>query len=283
MRMRVVLMLALWHALPWAQASAPPAPPALTMSCEAMETFLKKAAMGRQREIPVGVTMPSRATLDDGTLKHDAAIQTTDVRKTTFQTARGTELNFRDSWEFNVAGYEIAKILKLNMVPPYVQRTVGGKPASVSWWVSDAMMEKERFEKKIQPPQPLKWTLEFSAARLFHELIGDTDFNMTNILITKDWRIWMIDFSRAFRLTKAIKEPEHLTRIDRMLLANLRLLTAPMLKEKVGQWLGKEEIDAVLARRDLIVQLLDKEIAAKGEAALYDLPRMSEPCGTGLQ
>ena len=35
---------------------------------------------------------------------------------------RGTELNFRDTWKFNVAGYELAKMLQLNMVPPYVER-----------------------------------------------------------------------------------------------------------------------------------------------------------------
>ena len=46
------------------------------------------------------------------------------------------------------------------------------------------------------------------AARIFHQLIADTDFNMTNLLITKDWRIWMIDFTRAFRLTKTINDPK---------------------------------------------------------------------------
>ena len=35
------------------------------------------------------------------------------------------------------------------MVPPYVERRVSGKDASVSWWVPDAMMEKDRYQKKI--------------------------------------------------------------------------------------------------------------------------------------
>ena len=92
-----------------------------------METFLKTAKIGPKRDLSVGVTVPSRATLQGETLRHDASIQTVDVRSTTFQTSRGTELNFRDTWQFNVAGYELAKMLQLNMVPPYVEKALKDK------------------------------------------------------------------------------------------------------------------------------------------------------------
>ena len=94
------------------------AAPAATLSCTEMETYLKTAKVVSQKSTSVGVTAPSRAMLDNGTLKHEALIQTVDIRKTTFEGRRGTELNFRDAWQFNVAGYELAKMLKLNMVPP---------------------------------------------------------------------------------------------------------------------------------------------------------------------
>ena len=228
--------------------------------------------------------MPSRATLDNGTLQHDASIQTVDIKKTTFEGSRGTELNFRDAWQFNVAGYELAKMLRLNMVPPYVERRVAGKDASVSWWISDAMMEKDRFQKKIQPPQPLEWNEQLYAARIFHELIADTDFNMTNMLIAKDWRLWMIDFTRAFRMTKTITNPKQLTRADRVLLASMRELTLDGVQKALGRWLNKLEIEGLMARRDAIVQFFGQQVAANGEAAvLYDLPRSHEACGTGLR
>jgi len=259
------------------------AAPPRTMSCADIETFLKTAKVGRQRDLPVGVTVPKRATLENGTLKHDASIQTTDIRAATFPTARGTEVNFRDSWKFNVAGYELAKLLELNMVPPYVERSVGGGPASLSWWVNDAMMERDRVQKKISPPDVTRWNDEMYAARLFHELIGDSDFNMTNTLITKDWRVWLIDFTRAFRLAKTLQYPNEMLKVDRKLLANLRALNRDTLRQKLGRWLMNGEIDSVLARRDLLVAIIDKQIAARGEAAVvYDLPRVSEACGTGL-
>lgn len=265
-------------------AQAPPSPVTTTLSCAEMETFLKKAKMGRQRSIPVGVTMPSKAPLDDGKLQHDAAIQTIDETKISFSTAKGTELNFRDSWQFNVAGYELAKMLELNMVPPYVERVVGGKRASVSWWIGDAMMERDRVKQKLDPPDTERWNAEVLAGRAFHELIADTDVNMTNLLITKDWRVWLIDSSRAFRMSKTLQEPDRLTAVDRKLLARLKGLTREALRQELDRWLNRDQIDAVLSRRDLIVGIFEKQIAAKGEATvLYDLSRTSEPCGAGLQ
>lgn len=67
-------------------------------------------------------------------------------------------------------------------------------------------------------------------------------------------------------------------------LAKLRGLGRDVPRQKLERWLTRGEIDAVLARRDLIVRIVDHEIATKGEAAiLYDLPITSEPCGSGLQ
>jgi hypothetical protein len=254
-----------------------------TMGCAEMEAFLRTAKIGSKRDLSVGITVPKRATLSDGTMQHDASIQVVDESKTSFQTPRGTELNFRDSWKFNVAGYELAKLLQLNMVPPYVERSVSGLPASLSWWISDAMMERDRYQKKLEPPDVERWNNEMYAVRIFHQLIHDNDPNFTNILITKDWRIWMIDFTRAFRLIKGLQNTKDLVLCDRKLLANLRQLTADTLREKLGRWLTKPELEAVLARRDLLVKFFDNAVATKGEAAvLYDLPRVGEPCGTGL-
>jgi hypothetical protein len=278
----------IWAAALWCAVVLPArgqAPGAVAVEgCAAMEDFLKTAPIVRQRDLPVGVTVPRRATLDDGRIRHDAAIQDTDVSRAVFETSRSTELNFRDSWKFNVAGYELAKILQLNMVPPYVERDVEGRPASVSWWVNDAMMGRDQYRRKLVPPDTQRWSEEMQAVRVFHQLIHDTDPNLTNLLITKDWRVWMIDFTRAFRWTTRLQNPHLLVRCDRRLLANLRAMPADTLREKLGRWLTKREIDGVLARRDLIVKRFDDQIASRGEAfVLYDLPRTSEPCGAGLQ
>jgi len=35
--------------------------------------------------------------------------------------------------------------------------------------------------------------------RVFSQLVYDTDRNLGNVLISEDWHLWMIDFTRAFR------------------------------------------------------------------------------------
>jgi hypothetical protein len=99
------------------------------LTCAEMEDFLRTADVGALKNIPKGVTLPKEATLTsrDGKITHHAAIQSIHESKNSFTTSRGTELNFKDWWEFNVAGYELAKLLGLNMVPPYVDRKEAGR------------------------------------------------------------------------------------------------------------------------------------------------------------
>jgi len=62
------------------------------LTCAEMEQFLRDAKIGRQRNIPKGVTLPKRATLtsDDGRIVHDASIQTIHESKTAFTTLLGS-------------------------------------------------------------------------------------------------------------------------------------------------------------------------------------------------
>src|SRR5260370_11350099 len=97
-----------------ASAQNQPASDKPKFGCAEMEQHLRDAKIGDQRNIPKGVTLPKRATLtsDDGKIVHDASIQTIHENKTSFTSSRGTELNFKDWWEFDVAGYELAKLKK---------------------------------------------------------------------------------------------------------------------------------------------------------------------------
>ena len=180
-----------------------------------MEEFLLKARVVGQKELKVGVTNSQRANLDDGTRKHDAHIQTVDISMSSFQSARGTEFNFRDSYKFNIAAYELDKLLELNMVPPSVERKVGGKMAAVTWWINDTMMELDRIKKKIEPPDQHLWNQQMYVVHVFDQLIYNTDSNLGNLLISKDWKIWMIDHTRAFRTMKELQNPENLSQCDR--------------------------------------------------------------------
>jgi len=281
----LVSIVGLWICSTLSSAQDQPAKGKPNLTCAEMEQFLRDAKVGRQRDITKGVTLPKRATLtsDDGRIVHDASIQTIHESKAAFTTLRGTELNFKDWWEFNVAAYELAKLLDLNMIPPYVERKVGGKSASLSWWINDAMMEVDRIHKKLDSPDLDTWNKEMYTLRVFNQLIYNTDDNLTNVLISPDWHLWMIDFTRAFRMHKDLAQVKNLVQCDRRLLAKMKELNKEVLKEKMRRYLAGPEIDGMLARRDKIVKFFEDEVAKKGEAAvLFDLPRVGQSCGVGL-
>src|SRR5713226_10142211 len=110
-----------------------PAAGAPKLSLADKEAFLLNAKVISQKNLSKGVTNSRQALLDDGKFRHDAHIQTIDVSKSSYQTQRGTELNFRDTYKYNMAAYELAKILELDMVPPSVERKIGGQMAAVTW------------------------------------------------------------------------------------------------------------------------------------------------------
>ena len=245
----------------------------LNLTAEQMEEFLRTAKIGARKPIGIGVNDTSSAVLDSGKLQHRAHIAVVDIAKASFQGTQGTEINFKDSWKYNVAAYELAKLLGFEMVPPSVERKVVGQEAALTWWIDDAMMEGDRREKDVKPPDLLSFNDQIYAARVFNQLIYNVDANLTNLLITKDWNLWMIDHSRAFRLMKTLENPKNLVRSDRKVLIRMRLLDKPLLTSKLKRWLTSPEIDGLLARRDKIVEFFDKEIGAKGEdAVLFDLP-----------
>lgn len=103
------------------------------------------------------------------------------------------------------------------------------------------------------------------------ELVYNTDLNVGNLLISEDWHLWMIDFTRAFRLYTTLRKPEDLIMCDRQLLQRLKQLDAAALKRKTKNWLTNREINGLMARRDKIVALFESLIAEKGEKkVLYD-------------
>jgi hypothetical protein len=184
----------------------------------------------------------------------------------------GMELNFRDSWKFDVAGYKLDRLLGLNLVPVSVERKHRGSSACFTWWVDDVLMlELDRIKKKLQPPDVQSWNEQMEIVRVFDQLIFNTDRNLGNLVIDKKWRIWMIDHSRAFRISHDIREPKNLTRCDRALLEKMRGLTEAQLTGAMGEYVTKPEVQGILARRDKIV----KHFEEKGNSFLYDSPRRS--------
>jgi len=234
---------------------------------EQVRQFLLTSKVINSKQSSRGITAPFRLTLSDGNLTHDASFNAIDERKTSMQFSTGrTEMNFRDSYHFNIAAFGLAKLLGLDdMMPVYVERKWQGKTGSLSWWVTFKWHEDERLKQKLQPPDPEAWNKQMYRQRVFAQLVYDTDRNLGNVLITEDWKLWMIDFTRAFRLYHDLENAKNLTKCERQLLEKVKQLTEADVERVTKPHLSKSEIKAVMARRDKIVAHFQKLVAEKGD------------------
>jgi hypothetical protein len=238
---------------------------------EDVRRFLLSGEIIKGEEIGKGLTHPWRLTLTDGSLTHDASFQDVDIQTQEAGFAGGgRELNFRDSYHYNIAAYELACLLGLDdMIPVTVEREWRGKKGSLSWWVDAKWDGEERQKKGLIPPDTHAWNGQMHKVRVFSQLVYDTDRgNPQNILISEDWRIWMIDFSRAFRTIRKLQDAKELLKCDRALFDRLRGLARDDVARAVGGHLTKWETDALMSRRDLIVAHFHKLIAEKGESQI---------------
>jgi hypothetical protein len=239
------------------------------------EEFLKTAEILSVRDFDTkGITRPKRVELRDGQHSCFAVFKTVDEYEPRKQFADGaTELGFSDSYKYEIAAYELDKLLGLGIVPPAVERRIKGDTGSLSIWVEGAVTEWERLKvRDVHPPDTVAWNNQMYTIRLFLQLIYDTDFkNIANLLVTPDWKVYKIDSSRAFRTHKELRREESLDRFSRDVLSSLRGLTMEQLKTNLGRWLTKQQIRALWARRDLILELADRRVAEVGEEeALFD-------------
>lgn len=280
-RLTVLLASLLYISLVFSQqATAPAALPksnvkAQDLTREQMEQFLATARIIGEKPAPKGITKTRRLVLTDGHYTHDAHVQDIDIYKAEYRTKEGIEKNFRDSYKFNIAAYRVDKMMDMNMVPVCVPREVNGKPAAVDWWVDDVQFDEEgRRDKEIEPPDPNAWTRQLNVIRDFDQLIYNEDRNQGNLLIDKNWRLWAIDHSRSFRSNPTLRDPKVLRRVTNKMLNSMRALNEAQLSENLLPYITKEDIQGLLARRDILVKFFENEINTKGEdSVLLDIPR----------
>lgn len=234
--------------------------------------FLRTAKVVETKPIGKGITGALRVTLSDGRLTHDASFQSIDEKSSLEDLRRGRlragERLFVDAYRYNIAAYRLATLLGLaDMMPATIERSIKGRRGALSWWIDDVLMDEEEREKRDeQSPSAARLNQKRQRMFVFAELVYDTDRNKGNVLYTKAWDVIMIDFSRAFRLHETLRVPKGIEICDRALFARLQSLTAAELETATGEWLTDQEREALLKRRDLIVDRIQGLIRERGAA-----------------
>jgi hypothetical protein len=183
-----------------------------------------------------------------------------------------------ENWRWEIAAYRLDKYLGLNMVPPTVEKRFQNNRGSCQLWIDAQMSLKEKEEQNIKTPsyKVFYWNRALYLQRAFDNLIANEDRHQNQFLITEDWRMILIDHSRSFRTSKKFTKqliydenykegPRLMKQLPRAFVEKLKSLDQATIKNIVGEYLTDDEIEAVIMRRDLIIDWLDKYIKKEGE------------------
>lgn len=235
-----------------------------------IEEALRTAKIVKVKELGTGITNPQKFTLDNGKFQFAGVFKTIDERKRGLtKLAKSVEMDFKDSWMFEIAAYELDKLLGLNMVPVTVERSYNGKKGSLQLWIENAMTERVRKEKNLTATNTVDWNRQIFKVRVFDNLIYNIDRNLGNLLIDANWKIYMIDHSRCFKNMDLLQHPKDLRVFSRSLIDRLRKLDQKTIQEHCGKYLTNMEIKMMLKRRDQILAVCDQLYMAKGDSIYY--------------
>lgn len=250
---------------------------------EGWEDFLKTAKVVAEKQLGSGDSenRPWRLTLEKDGLNRDAV----------WKNPQGKPFGFMEGWKWEIAAYRLDKYLELNMIPPTVEREFQGNRGSCQLWVTVEMDMRRKIREKIQTPANKVFSTNRAIylQRAFDNLISNVDRHTGSMLFTKDWRLILVDHTRTFgtsqeSTTELIYTENHkdgpmiMKSLPRAFVEKLKLLDFELIKGIVGDYLTESEIEAVLIRRDLILQEISRLIKKYGEEnVLYSSALSSSP------
>jgi hypothetical protein len=219
-----------------------------------IEAFLKSAPVTGMEELRVGVTRPRRAKLAPGG----------PIEAMAWKAIKPGRYNgYWESYKSEIAAYELDKLLELGMIPPTVEKQVQGETGAAVMWVSPTQSFKElggvpgqQGVKAPPPAQIAAWMRQLTRAKMFDDLIGNTDPNLGNWLVDPAWNLILIDHTRSFTTTKDLYHT--LTQVDAELWDRMKVLDEPKLTAALGEWLDTQSVRGILARRDKMQMVVDK-------------------------
>ena len=237
-----------------------------------IEELLKTAKIIKYEDIGEGITKPYHLFLSKAGRDIEGC----------WKNPKGIQSGHLEGWQYEIAAYEMDKLLDLRMVPPTVERVFSGKKGSLQFWLQGGMNDLVRQEQNINIPKEHlnRWINRKYLTRAFDCLIANEDRTQQNIRYTDDWRTILIDHSRSFRsslkFTKklmygrdGIKGVKLIRQRPREFVAKIRDLDFEKIKNAVGPLLKDKEIKAILKRKELLLKDIEEMIKEIGEHNFY--------------
>ena len=219
-----------------------------------IEQQLTDGTIVKMEDVPVGVTKPQRATLENGS-------------RFAWKPLRpGYNKGFMESYKSEIAAYKLDRMLDLHMVPPIMERTIEGKTGAAVFWIENT--RPWNIKAPPQGPEPM-WSMQLTRMKMFDLLIANIDRNQGNLIYDADWHLFLIDHSRAFINKKDLKGIAPLGRVERKLWEKMQALTLEDLDRGLGDLVAEREKKALLTRRDLMAKEIAAMVKKSGEKFIF--------------
>jgi hypothetical protein len=222
---------------------------------DALEQWLGEAEVAGVEDVGAGITKPRRVTLRKDGVELRAVFKEVSTADRS-SSDRRAEINASDRFEYELAAYQLDRLLGLDMVPVTIQRTVAGRRGILQFWAEDSVNVRQLLEQGKQAQGWCPAGPQYSLMNVFDVLIHNSDRTQENALFTRDGMLLLIDHSRAFRTLRT--NPRLLykggVQVPPALAERLRRLDRQALQAKLGPYLDSRQIDALLKRRDRLLK-----------------------------
>lgn len=238
-----------------------------------VERCLSKGKIVGRKELLVGITGSHRRFLECDGKRVSALFKTVEEHQpgAALITQRSKELNLTDNYRYERAAYLLDRELGLDMVPVSVIRKIRGRRGALMAWIDGASHEMDL----LRQPSDVKMaeiTWQKNSMLIFDALILNEDRRPENWLLDHEtWKLYLIDHSRSFRVNTdlpedLISQPVHPT-VE--LFQALQELNEPRLGELLKGLTTPAQIEAILKRRDLIVEKIERDLELYGERVIF--------------
>ena len=171
-----------------------------------------------------------------------------------------------DSYMYELAAYELNKLLEQQIVPPLVQRRIEEMEGSLQIFVPGCVTEVYRSRKNIDPPPGNNFDRKLADIKVFEYLTGEPCYDAEDILVDcEKWDVWRVDFSEAFSDSSSLENDCPIERCSRTFFFRLKSLDKNSIRQVLEPYLIPVEIDALLKRKAKILSILEQRIAEFGE------------------
>jgi hypothetical protein len=225
-----------------------------TNSAGEREAYLREANVVDRRVIATGITLPQVLQLERGGERRRAVFKSLEIvlERRTVTVGTETQEGLRDSWKFEVAAYELDRLLGFGMVPVTIARKLGDQEGALIDWIEGVLPE---FEARTSEFRLAEWENEVARVWLFDYLAYNIDRTPDNLLVAAGFKVHLIDHSRAFQRFVVPMRP--LSRFPRGVIERLRGLGANDFERALGDYLTRDELRALLERRKRVLETVD--------------------------